>query len=107
MNDTIYGSATRLPCRACVTTFVYNSSSPAVFYALQVVSELLAGPTTSPYSTAETALLGKADRLTLLADVGKALALGSEAEEELVEISGGALAIQVGADPPHKQVICL
>ncbi|CAM9187348.1 unnamed protein product, partial [Hapterophycus canaliculatus] len=61
---------------------------------VSVVAELLGGQNASPYSTADTALVGKTDRLTLLADLGKALAVESEAQEELGETRGGSLTVQ-------------
>lgn len=65
------------------------------------MAELFTAPTPSPVAsfslTEDASLVGKADRLGLLADVCFSLASVSEAEEELSEIRGGSLTIQVNA----------
>lgn len=62
----------------------------------QVTSTLFDGLSASPTTSDEGAVFAEnRDQLALLADVGNALAFGSEAEEELGETSAGSLVLQV------------
>ncbi|CAM9185182.1 unnamed protein product, partial [Sphacelaria rigidula] len=68
--------------------------APAVS-VLQIIWTLLNGSSTSvPESRETTSLAGKDVYLPLLADVGKALAVGAEDSEELAEISVGHISLK-------------